>query len=165
MSYVFRNGLRPGIGPHEGRELELMLAGSKPLAMFSDVVSQSLEGLDEAFAPHVESKRFCRREAICRPRGRLLGNIALRYVYYALPDEAWRLGAMHRLNDGRLSGRRKFSLADEFAAGRLLGYSTREILQFVGWTRRLRVVQARPVLPSLSRSLRKSSRSSSHETA
>lgn len=31
-----------GIGPHEGKELELMLAGKKPLAMFSDVFPSTL---------------------------------------------------------------------------------------------------------------------------
>ena len=31
------------VGPHEGRELELMMAGTKPLSAFLEVVSQDVE--------------------------------------------------------------------------------------------------------------------------
>ena len=35
------------VGPHEGRELELMMAGTKPLSAFLEVVSQDVECFPE----------------------------------------------------------------------------------------------------------------------
>jgi hypothetical protein len=52
---------------HTGRELELMLAGDKPLAMFCAEISELPEELfipEAAFAVHVKSGRFVRRELI-----------------------------------------------------------------------------------------------------
>jgi len=46
----------PNIGPHDDRELELMLAGRKPLAMFTEVLPLESGLIPEAdFAPHVAS--------------------------------------------------------------------------------------------------------------
>src|SRR3546814_12082269 len=53
-----------GVGPHEGRELELMLAGGKPLAMFGDGVGSTHEFPEIDFAPFVAEGTFVRREVI-----------------------------------------------------------------------------------------------------
>jgi len=51
------------IGPHEGRELGLMLAGEKPLAMFSDIVPSSYEWPDALFEPYVSSGVLLKRDS------------------------------------------------------------------------------------------------------
>src|SRR5690606_29233921 len=56
-----------GVGPHEDRELELMLAGTKPLAMFGDAVGSAQEAPEDAFAPYVADGAIIRREAVYRP--------------------------------------------------------------------------------------------------
>ncbi|HMA16509.1 MAG TPA: hypothetical protein VKP12_17100, partial [Kiloniellaceae bacterium] len=69
-----------GIGPHEGRELELMLAGTKPLAMFGDAVGSAQEVPEDDFAPYVAEGRIVRREALYRPRA---SGAPGRFVYFA----------------------------------------------------------------------------------
>ena len=44
----------PLIGPHEGRELELMLAGKKPLALFSAPTFEAETLPIKDFAPYVD---------------------------------------------------------------------------------------------------------------
>jgi len=52
----------PSVGPHEGRELDLMLAGRKPLSMFSSVTNMD-EWPDEAtFDEVVASGRLTKAE-------------------------------------------------------------------------------------------------------
>src|SRR5262245_49363302 len=86
-----------GIGPHEDRELALMLAGEKPLAMFSEIVPIEA-GLvpDEAFEPHVAAGQIIKREVYeaVLPLTVHHPDARLRRVLYALPDEAWRIEAM-----------------------------------------------------------------------
>ena len=47
----------PGVGPHEGKELDLMLAGTKPLALFSDAVEGASSFPEADFVPHVAAGR------------------------------------------------------------------------------------------------------------
>lgn len=119
--------LPPGIGPHEGRELELMLAGEKPLAMFSDV--DGWDGFPDAdFAPHVAAGRIVMRET-CRS-DRMKG-LAIRSLYYALPDEEWRIERMMEIERGFRDGGIRNRPALETEIGRLLGYSEADIRAFL----------------------------------
>src|SRR5438128_1255759 len=91
-----------GTAPHEGRELELMLAGRKPLAMFVEIVPYE-SGIipDEEFAPHVAAGRIVMRE-VFKTDLRLPASVRdgrVRHVLYALPNEAWRIDAMLLLFD------------------------------------------------------------------
>lgn len=52
----------PGVGPHELRELELMLAGTKPAAMFGEAVQFRDIIPEDDFAPYVASGRTLKRE-------------------------------------------------------------------------------------------------------
>ena len=57
------------IGPHEGKELQLMLAGTKKLAMFYDMAGQDTpEDIipEKAFENHVKNGRFIRIEQIIK---------------------------------------------------------------------------------------------------
>ncbi len=128
-----RPDIPEGIGPHELRELELMLAGEKPLAMFSDVVPSSFEWPEADFEPHVQAGTFIKREEILRHPDMLF---PMRLVYYALPQEAWRIEKLHAINAEIHAGRRKSTNQDEFETGRLLGYSDEQVRVFLHWIRR-----------------------------
>jgi hypothetical protein len=121
------------VGPHEDRELELMLAGEKPLAMFTEVwpVESGFIPEDE-FLPHVRAGRIIMREAF-EPAPAVEGgpeNLQIRCVLYALPDEAWRIDAMLLL-------RRVYATQGgwdeglERMIGSLLGYSQSDIDGFI----------------------------------
>lgn len=79
---------------HTNRELLLMLQGRKPLSVFAD------EGPSEEDAPplfpeakfdtHVAAGRFVKHEYVESVGN---GHHRVRWVFYALPDEGWRIKA------------------------------------------------------------------------
>lgn len=118
----------PGVGPHEGCELDLMLGGEKPLAMFSGAADTEYEFPDAQFAPHVRSGRIVQREyrypLLIRGTTR-----PMRELYYALPGEEWRVFAMRALY-ARTKGKGRTD-ADTHEIGRLLGYSEVEVQAYL----------------------------------
>lgn len=125
-----------GIGPHEGRELELMLAGKKPLAMFSDIVPSCYEWPDAVFEPHVSSGELVKKEFLTETPD---GRHKVRTLFFALPDEAWRIDEAYALS------RKQFETwcdeASETCArlGRLLGYREEDIRAFTLWSGQVRI--------------------------
>lgn len=123
----------PDIGPHEDRELELMLAGRKPLAMFTEISPIETGLIPEAdFAPHVTSRRFIMSETFER-REKLPNDnrdLYLRRVIYALPPEEWRINAMLLVCE-IATGLRRWDEGLERVIGRLLGYEDHQIDIFV----------------------------------
>ena len=112
---------------HTGRELALMLAGTKPLAAFCDD-HPSLHGLkvipEKEFEPHVAAGRIVKREDIALPapsattvRGQRIG---IRRVLYALPEEAWRIEAYLLL--WKTAEKSGWNVGFERMEGSLLGY-------------------------------------------
>jgi hypothetical protein len=107
-------------GSHNGRELELMLAGAKPMASFlaDDAVPSELVG-DAEFQPYVDSgkiKKFVTRNE----------ELAFELRTYCLPSEEWRCklkDLISRLSwAGNIEG--VFDRLDrERIDGFLLGYS------------------------------------------
>jgi hypothetical protein len=83
---------------HSGRELELMLAGRKPLALFYDDAEQPADDTiipERRFDPYVERGEFQKGEAILELADLEQGRAArVRYVLYAVKAEAWRIPAM-----------------------------------------------------------------------
>jgi hypothetical protein len=78
---------------HTGRELELMLTGKKPLAMFYAFLEElPNEALipEELFAKHVFSGKLIRGETILiqEPNQKLKEAAQLKYVFFALENEA-----------------------------------------------------------------------------
>jgi hypothetical protein len=120
------------IGPHEDIELELMLAGTKPLAMFTEI-SPLETGLvpEDDFRPHVESGRIIMRELVepVSPPG-YEGEARRRRVLYALPQEVWRIEAMILLCQVYES-QGGWDAGLERMTGRLLGYNERQIDAFL----------------------------------
>jgi hypothetical protein len=111
---------------HTGRELALMLKGTKPLAVFvedyplapahEEIIPESL------FAPYVVSGRFLKREHITNYSDREASGRErkLRVVCYAQPDQQWRIEAYLLLRKvGFSSG---WSPGFERMEGTLLGY-------------------------------------------
>jgi hypothetical protein len=62
------------IGPRKGQETALMLAGEKPLALFSGFADDTGNFPDPDFEPHVRGgtlvkREFCHPKRACRPSG------------------------------------------------------------------------------------------------
>lgn len=119
----------PGIGPHELRELELMLAGKKPLAMFYDGLAARWIIPEAEFEPYVQAGRIV-KHVIITPDCGGMDSIC---VYYALPGEEWRIDALEAINHATRSGARPATDQDDIETGRLLGYSEDEIAAFLAW--------------------------------
>lgn len=87
---------------HTHRELELMVAGRKPLAMFYAEVSELPDDRlipESRFAPFVESGHFTRHETDI-PGGFHSGlqrHLVIRHVFFAAKGEGWRIPAMELL--------------------------------------------------------------------
>jgi len=118
--------LPEGVGPHEERELELMLAGKKPLAMFYEGVAIPVSEVypEEDFMPYVESGLLIRRDEIYQPHD---GSMAGHYVYYALSNEVWRFDEIHRLQHACLVEGQPWTEDHDRKLGQLLGYTENEI--------------------------------------
>jgi hypothetical protein len=113
---------------HAGKELELMLAGRRPLVLFYDDADDPLGAIPEArFAPHVASGTLVRGEAVLQLLDPALGaSSRIRYVLYAVPAEQWRIPAALLALHTRLKVN---ALADEGLERllcALLGYSEDE---------------------------------------
>ncbi len=116
------------IGPHNGRELELMLSGQKPMAMFSHDPGMLPRDVGDAdFGPFVE-------------RGLILKFTALDPVTatetrrYCLPTEEWRAKLSQLIHSMCLDGTaHQIFTSEELARleGTLLGYSKESIEAFV----------------------------------
>ena len=119
-----------GIGPHEGRELDLMLAGEKPVAMFGDIIPSDYEWPDEKFEPYVKSGQLCKEEYFTRTAD---GKYRVRNLYYALPHETWRIAQLHAFATAYFDTLCKESLENSTRIGRLLGYSEEQISIFIKW--------------------------------
>jgi hypothetical protein len=112
---------------HTDRELALMLAGTKPLAVFVDD-HPSPHGLyiipEREFEPHVVAGRIVKREQLEPPtadapvvKGQRIG---IRRVLYALPGHEWRIDAyLLLLKTAEKSG---WNEGFERLEGSLLGY-------------------------------------------
>ena len=75
---------------HTGRELRMMLAGVKPLAVFSDQLEDDPSPWcfpEDVFDPHVRDGTLVKRELV------ELGDARVRVLLYARAAEAWRIDA------------------------------------------------------------------------
>jgi hypothetical protein len=101
---------------HTNRELGLMLRGQKPLAMFAEEYDHTPDGLHRylrMFDRHVAASRFVKRTHHVDA-----GRYQFRYIFYALPTEAWRIDRMIRLKE--MPG--LWTEEHEREEGELLGY-------------------------------------------
>jgi hypothetical protein len=109
---------------HTNRELAMMLAGTKPLAMFYENVPA--DGVwtipEDLFELHVASGRFVQRDLVWLDKRLPPGVKGIRYVFYSLAVEAWRIDAFIALKTAAaLSGYGSETL--ERLEGALFGYA------------------------------------------
>lgn len=120
------------MGPHEGRELELMLSGSKPLSMFVEPIPADFDVFPERdFDEAVLQGKLVKHvslEVLPAPVG-ATGQI--RRVLYALPDEAWRINACILVHQVYASLGPGWRPDLERIIGLLLGYSREDIEKFI----------------------------------
>ncbi len=123
---------RSNTRPHEGRELSLMLAGRKKLAVFCEetppeetIARDSIP--EQAYAPYVARGRIVRLESdIWHAK---LGR-TVRYVCYTLPGSEWRAQTFFWIRREIMGGKRKSDPSDDIIIARLMGYSAEEIEAF-----------------------------------
>ena len=118
---------------HEGRELELMLAGKKPLSMFYDGADEKESVIPEdEFDPFVKNGQFAKgTEIFERALDPRTGKpYRIEYVLYALKEEEWRIRAMF-LVLRTLMGMAKADEGIDRITGSLLGYSDEENDQYI----------------------------------
>lgn len=104
---------------HTNRELGLMLSGQKPLAVFSYVEGDEVEIVQRylrMFDRHAAAGRLTKHERV-EKLGALQDRL-YRRIFYTLPGEEWRVGAMINL----LKGDGPWSDERERIYGSLLGY-------------------------------------------
>lgn len=125
--------MKGSIGPHEGRELELMLSGQKPLSMFLERVPPEFESFpEEKFDRHVAEGRLIKHVSFeqmpLAPSGEM-GEV--RRIFYALPDETWRIKAFLLVDEIYRPLMPGWRADLERVIGRLLGYDGADIEKFV----------------------------------
>lgn len=121
------------IGPHEGKELELMLAGKKKLAIFHDALIDDRnipEDIipEKAFAPYVAKgaiKRLSQDTPVVKS-----GSI-IHYVCFTLPGEEWRAEFFIWLKSKTLKGEIPNDHAHDVVIGKLLGYKDSDIEDYL----------------------------------
>ncbi|QKD04348.1 hemin receptor [Mesorhizobium loti] len=120
--------LPPGIGPHNGRELELMLQGDKPMALFAAEPGMDIEDIgDAAFEPFVE-------EGLILKFSNIDPGTSIEERRYCLPTEEWRCKLSLLISQMCRSGEAFDVFTSNDLArleGTLLGYSKDDIEAFV----------------------------------
>lgn len=104
---------------HTNRELGLMLAGRKPLAVFADGPDHfpaAVVRYLKLFDRHVSDGRIVRRDQFSQLVG-TSRTFALHRIFFALPAEEWRIDAMIELKNSAT-----WSREHERREGELLGY-------------------------------------------
>jgi hypothetical protein len=119
-------------GPHEGRELELMLRGAKPLSMFVDVEPSEFELFPEQeFDSFVSKGKLVKRVQLEATSDRSGKDVTLRRILYALPHDEWRIDAfllVQSVYDSLCPGWRPDL---DRVIGLLLGYDREDIEKFL----------------------------------
>lgn len=111
--------------PHTNRELEMMLAGEKPFAMFAHERVDGFEKADalanQDFATHVAEGTLSEHLKTFRAKGPDETMLDIDYYFYARQGEEWRVEAFSLLLE--LLHRGAWCPQLEWLSGKLLGYS------------------------------------------
>lgn len=107
---TFREYIKETIGPHENKELSLMLQGKKPAALIA-----MDKGKFDHFKPHIENGRFI------HTTGKLYNNHQFHII--AQQGEEERLNRLHDIFSGPTRPHREI--------GKLLGYTDEDINHFM----------------------------------
>lgn len=120
------------IGPHEGQELELMLAGKKRLAAFGDIIPENgkiAEHIipEKKFKPYLESGQIIRHSKEFKTSD---GDL-IKYVCFTLPDEAWRAQTYIFIRQQLHSKKVEYTNSIDQLIGYLLDYSLADIDDYI----------------------------------
>lgn len=107
------------IGPHEGRELKLMIEGSKHIALF-----YSDYDIPTDFIPYIEKNQFCLEMV------ELLDVNNSSFSYYIIYNPLYAHKA-NRLVHVLRNSFNKFDLDSEREIGELLGYKSEDIEYYI----------------------------------
>jgi hypothetical protein len=120
------------IGPHEGQELELMLAGRKRLAAFGDIVPEN-GVINEQIIPELKFKNYVESGQIIRfsedsstPDGHIV-----RHVCFTLPNEEWRAKSYIFIRKKLQSKEVDYTDSMDRLIGQLLDYHPDDIEHFL----------------------------------
>ena len=121
------------IGPHEGKELALMLAGTKKCALFFDAIPDQntiAEDIipEKTFAPYAASHQLMRfeKDIVCNKL-----NAVIRVVCFTLPGEEWRAHFIMWLKEKRFQNIFVHNPEHDRMIGYLLGYAQTDINHFL----------------------------------
>ncbi len=120
------------IGPHQGKELDLMLSGKKHLAAFSEEI---IEGKtipediipEAAFKPYLPIPFVRKSKDIFFPRTKTF----IRYVCFVEHQQTWRADAYFWIIERYKNHDPSFDVASETMIGRLLGYTEEDIKDYI----------------------------------
>ncbi|MES2195030.1 MAG: hypothetical protein V4517_11480 [Pseudomonadota bacterium] len=120
------------LGPHEDRELELMLAGKKHLSSFILEEGIGREIFPEGqFDRHVAEGLFVKDVRVEQYVSADGEDIRVRSILYATAGEAWRIPAMRTIQDIYHSMGPGWRPDLERVVGSLLGYDRNDVELFV----------------------------------
>jgi hypothetical protein len=133
MAGADQSNVQPSFpGPHEDRELELMLSGKKHLSLFT--LEQGIERevfLERQFDLRVAEGLFIKDVRIVHYVSADGEEIAMRSVLYATVGEAWRIPAMRMVQDVYSSMGPGWRPDLERVIGSLLGYDRNDVELFI----------------------------------
>lgn len=110
----------PLLGPHGGRELKLMLQGTKPAALISKFETDKIQKF-EVYVTAKTIKHVMEIDTINH------NNI---HIIYTLPGQEYRAEKIKEIYDDVIQTN-NMTNEHHIALGKLLGYSDREINEFV----------------------------------
>lgn len=123
-----RRTLPPGVGPHNGRELQMMLRGEKPMALFSAEPGMDAEDVGDAdFQPFVEERRILKFSQTDP-------ETSVEERRYCLPTEEWRCKLSQMISQMCRSGKAFDVFTTNDLArleGTLLGYTKDSVEAFI----------------------------------
>ena len=120
------------VGPHEGRELELMLEGKKHLSMFLIEDTVEYENYpDKQFDTFVSEGKFLKDVRVAHYPSFGGTEITARNILYASTGEGWRIPAMRMIQDIYENMGPGWRPDLERAIGSLLGYDRNDVELFI----------------------------------
>lgn len=120
------------IGPHTGREAELLLSGHKPVAMFANINIESPPGQIALLEQAVAQGRLCKA---------FVASAIAHRTFYCQPHEQEQMqeliGIYHKLDSQTPAGATAMAipLEDHLRIGTLLGYNKEDIELFLAHQR------------------------------
>lgn len=120
-------GIPRFVGPHESRELYLILSGKKPLAFFSHEVSEAPPFERKEFDVWVRRGRM-RKWVVVLPRS---GSTEILYYIYSGVGHGRKAARLIRILSRRSSINRSTVGPDDRSIGQLLGYPAADIEKYL----------------------------------